>query len=58
MDYDSGLNGEIVFEIIDGDKRTFRIDKKTGEIILKQSLGSNKYELVIQAKDKGMIYKL
>ncbi|KAG8186896.1 hypothetical protein JTE90_023783 [Oedothorax gibbosus] len=53
MDYDSGANGEIVFEIVDGDKRVFRIDKKTGEIFLKQSLGSTKYELTIQAKDKG-----
>ncbi|GFQ74088.1 fat-like cadherin-related tumor suppressor homolog [Trichonephila clavata] len=53
MDYDSGPNGDVVFEIIEGDKRTFRIDRKTGEIFLKQTLSSNKYELVIEARDRG-----
>lgn len=55
MDLDSGPNGEIVYEIIDGDKRTFRIDPKTGEVSLKQTLTSTKYELTIEAKDKGII---
>lgn len=55
MDLDSGPNGEIVYEIIDGDKRTFRIDPKTGEVSLKQTLTSTKYELTIEAKDKGIV---
>lgn len=54
MDLDSGPNGEIVYEIIDGDKRTFYIDSKTGEISLKQTLTSTKYDLIVEAKDRGM----
>ena len=56
MDLDSGPNGEIVYEIIDGDKRTFRIDPKTGEVTLKQTLTATKYELTIEAKDKGIVH--
>nr|XP_042897100.1 fat-like cadherin-related tumor suppressor homolog isoform X1 [Parasteatoda tepidariorum] len=53
VDYDSGSNGEVVFEILDGDKRLFRIDYKSGEIFLKQPLTSNNYELIVEARDKG-----
>lgn len=55
MDLDSGPNGEIVYEIIDGDKRIFRIDSKTGAISLKQTLAATKYELTIEAKDRGKL---
>lgn len=55
MDLDSGANGEIIYEIIDGDKRTFRIDPKSGVISLKQTLTSTKYDLTIEAKDRGML---
>ncbi|KFM71781.1 Protocadherin Fat 3, partial [Stegodyphus mimosarum] len=52
-DLDSGPNGDIIFEIVEGDKRAFQIDQKTGEILLKQPLTANTYELVIEARDRG-----
>lgn len=55
MDLDKGENGEVRYELIKGHGELFRVDRKTGDVTLKQMLeGHNKeYQLIIAAYDGG-----
>lgn len=57
IDLDAFENGEVRYEMKKGHGELFRVDRKTGEISLKQSLeGHNKeYQLHISAFDGGII---
>jgi protocadherin Fat 1/2/3 len=57
IDLDAYENGEVRYEMKKGHGELFRVDRKTGEISLKQSLeGHNKeYQLLISAFDGGII---
>ncbi|XP_065207257.1 fat-like cadherin-related tumor suppressor homolog isoform X3 [Planococcus citri] len=56
VDLDKGENGEVRYELIKGHGELFRVDRKTGDVTLKQMLeGHNKeYQLIIAAYDGGM----
>lgn len=56
VDLDSYENGEVRYEMKRGHGELFKVDRKTGEITLKQSLeGHNRdYELLIAAYDGGV----
>lgn len=56
VDLDSFENGEVRYEMKRGHGELFRVDRKTGEVTLKQSLeGHNRdYELLIAAYDGGI----
>lgn len=57
VDLDSGENGEVRYELMKGHGELFRVDRKTGEISLKQPLESHKkdYTLSIAAYDGGKV---
>lgn len=57
VDLDSGENGEVRYELMKGHGELFRVDRKTGEISLKQPLESHNkdYTLSIAAYDGGKI---
>lgn len=57
IDLDAHENGEVRYEMKKGHGELFKVDRKTGEVILKQALeGHNKeYQLLISAFDGGII---
>jgi protocadherin Fat 1/2/3 len=57
IDLDAHENGEVRYEMKKGHGELFKVDRKTGEIVLKQTLeGHNKeYQLLISAFDGGII---
>lgn len=57
IDLDAHENGEVRYEMKKGHGELFRVERKTGEVILKQTLeGHNKeYQLLISAFDGGII---
>ncbi|CRK90602.1 CLUMA_CG004304, isoform A [Clunio marinus] len=57
IDLDANENGEVRYEMKKGHGELFKVDRKTGEVILKQTLeGHNKeYQLLISAFDGGII---
>lgn len=57
IDLDAHENGEVRYEMKKGHGELFKVDRKTGEVILKQTLeGHNKeYQLLISAFDGGII---
>lgn len=57
IDLDAHENGEVRYEMKKGHGELFKVDRKTGEISLKQTLeGHNKeYQLLISAFDGGII---
>ncbi|XP_031780785.1 fat-like cadherin-related tumor suppressor homolog isoform X4 [Nasonia vitripennis] len=56
IDLDSGDNGEVRYELKKGHGELFKVNRKTGEISLKQNLeGHNReYQLMIAAYDGGI----
>ncbi|XP_058123843.1 fat-like cadherin-related tumor suppressor homolog [Anopheles ziemanni] len=56
LDLDSFENGEVRYEMKRGHGELFKVDRKTGEVTLKQTLeGHNRdYELLISAYDGGI----
>lgn len=56
LDADSNENGEVRYEMKRGHGELFRVDRKTGEVTLKQTLeGHNRdFELLIAAYDGGI----
>lgn len=56
LDADSFENGEVRYEMKRGHGELFKVDRKTGEVILKQTLeGHNRdFELLISAYDGGI----
>ncbi|KAI3381725.1 hypothetical protein SNEBB_008101 [Seison nebaliae] len=63
VDFDSGLNGKIIYEIdnrsfySNQDWRSFSLDETSGSLVVKSSLNRNKqplYVIDIIAKDKGI----
>lgn len=56
LDLDSYENGEVRYEMKRGHGELFKVDRKSGEVTLKQSLeGHNRdYELIIAAYDGGI----
>ena len=62
LDVDSGVNGEVVYNLVEGDREKFVVAGKTGEITLRHRLQTrdenNKFKLVIEASDKGRVYML
>ncbi|XP_055629291.1 fat-like cadherin-related tumor suppressor homolog isoform X3 [Toxorhynchites rutilus septentrionalis] len=56
LDLDSYENGEVRYEMKRGHGELFKVDRKTGEVTLKQTLeGHNRdYELLISAYDGGI----
>ncbi|KAK2163195.1 hypothetical protein LSH36_84g09030 [Paralvinella palmiformis] len=59
-DPDAGRNGEVVYEILSGDKQSFRIDPLTGRLYLKSTLSSQvlTYDLTLMARDRGVTDRL
>ncbi|CAF1664852.1 unnamed protein product [Rotaria magnacalcarata] len=56
LDYDHGLNGEVVYSIINNENNVFRIDSNTGIIralIEFDKKQQDKYILQVKAQDKG-----
>jgi hypothetical protein len=56
-DFDQGLNGEIVYSIMNNDNNLFKIDSKTGIIRAMAEFDRKQqdtYVLRIQAQDKGI----
>lgn len=57
MDKDVGENGDIRYELLRGSGELFRVDRRTGEILLRHVLegqqGHSDYELVVAAYDGG-----
>ncbi|CAK1577864.1 unnamed protein product [Parnassius mnemosyne] len=55
LDRDQGDNGEVRYEMKRGNGELFRVDRRTGQITLKQTLEAHKqlYTLVIAAFDGG-----
>lgn len=56
LDLDNYENGEVRYEMKRGHGELFKVDRKTGEVTLKQTLeGHNRdYELIIAAYDSGI----
>jgi len=60
-DLDQGLNGEIIYSLINNDKHIFQIDSTTGIIralIEFDRKQQDTYELQVQAQDKGTVLQL
>jgi hypothetical protein len=60
-DFDQGLNGEIIYSIINNDKNLFQINSKTGIIqamIEFDRKQQDKYILHVEARDKGIVFHL
>ncbi|XP_062134609.1 LOW QUALITY PROTEIN: fat-like cadherin-related tumor suppressor homolog [Drosophila sulfurigaster albostrigata] len=57
IDLDSAENGEVRYELRKGNGELFKVDRKTGELSIKQSIeGHNrKYELTVAAYDGAVI---
>lgn len=54
VDVDEGENGEVRYELTRGHGELFKVDRKTGDITLKQALqASQSYIIVITAYDGG-----
>ena len=54
-DSDDGLNGQVVFKILDNEN-TFAINENTGKIVLQSQLDRetlDEYEIVVEAQDLG-----
>lgn len=57
VDKDVGENGDIRYELVRGSGELFRVDRRTGEILLRQVLEGqhhSDYELVVAAYDGGI----
>lgn len=56
IDLDSYENGEVRYEMKKGNGELFKVDRKSGEIVLKQRIEStdNKYELLVAAYDNAI----
>lgn len=55
LDADSNENGEVRYEMKRGHGDIFKVDRKTGEVTLKQALdGIREYDLLIAAYDGGI----
>ena len=55
-DRDIGENGDIRYELVRGSGELFRVDRRTGEVLLRQTLEGqhhSDYELVVAAYDGG-----
>lgn len=57
IDLDSGENGEVRYELRKGNGELFKVDRKTGELSIKQSIeGHNrKYDLTVAAYDGAIV---
>ncbi|XP_033149615.1 fat-like cadherin-related tumor suppressor homolog [Drosophila busckii] len=57
IDLDSSENGEVRYELKKGNGELFKIDRKSGELSIKQSIeGHNrKYDLTVAAYDGGIV---
>ncbi|KAF8791564.1 Fat-like cadherin-related tumor suppressor [Argiope bruennichi] len=55
IDLDLGKNSEVHYELVEGDNKTFKVDPKSGEIILLKPVGSQNldHEITIAAIDGG-----
>lgn len=60
VDKDIGENGDIRYELVRGSGELFRVDRRTGEILLRQTLegqqhhsSTSDYELLVAAYDGG-----
>ncbi|XP_073842383.1 FAT atypical cadherin kugelei isoform X2 [Musca autumnalis] len=55
IDLDSNENGEVRYEMKKGNGELFKVDRKTGDIVLKQKIENvhKKYDLVIAAYDNA-----
>ncbi|XP_061386506.1 fat-like cadherin-related tumor suppressor homolog, partial [Musca vetustissima] len=56
IDLDSYENGEVRYEMKKGNGELFKVDRRTGDIVLKQKLENshNKFELVVAAYDNAL----
>ncbi|XP_054721928.1 LOW QUALITY PROTEIN: fat-like cadherin-related tumor suppressor homolog [Uloborus diversus] len=56
IDLDLGENSRIHYELLEGDNKTFKVDSKSGEIILLKPVGSQNldHEIVVAAVDGGI----
>ncbi|KAG8191614.1 hypothetical protein JTE90_018546 [Oedothorax gibbosus] len=55
IDLDVGDNSKVHYELVEGDNKTFKVDSKTGEIILLRPVGSHNldHEITVAAIDRG-----
>lgn len=52
-----GVNSKVHYELVEGDNKTFKVDPKSGEIVLLKPVGSHNldHEIVVAAVDEGKI---
>ncbi|XP_042896565.1 fat-like cadherin-related tumor suppressor homolog isoform X3 [Parasteatoda tepidariorum] len=55
IDLDLGENSKVHYELVEGDNKTFKVDRNSGEIILLKPVGSQNldHEIVVAAIDGG-----
>ncbi len=56
MDADADENGELRFELARGSGEVFRVDRRTGQVLLRQPLAAGhntEFELLVAAYDGG-----
>ncbi|XP_035227160.1 fat-like cadherin-related tumor suppressor homolog isoform X3 [Stegodyphus dumicola] len=55
IDLDLGQNSKVHYELVEGDNKTFKVDPRSGEIILLKPVGSQNldHEIVVAAVDGG-----
>lgn len=56
LDADTNANGQVTYELVDGDKNLFVLDRITGELSLSRAVGrpSVSYSLAVQASDQAV----
>lgn len=58
IDADSGDNGDVTYSLMDGGEGKFRVNRKSGLVVLRTELGredqNKEYVLIIRAQDSGL----
>ncbi|CAN8006312.1 unnamed protein product [Ixodes hexagonus] len=56
IDVDANANGQVTYELVDGDKTLFSLDRGTGELSLNRAVGrpAVSYSLAVQASDQAV----
>ncbi|KAM7290979.1 cadherin-related tumor suppressor [Ixodes scapularis] len=56
VDVDANANGQVTYELVDGDKTLFSLDRVTGELSLNRAVGrpAVSYSLAVQASDQAV----
>ncbi|CAG0916276.1 unnamed protein product [Notodromas monacha] len=57
IDLDTGENGRIRYDLVRGEGEIFRVEPRTGKVVLKRALGSDRtsYDILVAAYDGGKV---